>query len=292
MGDDWFHNGAFRQQNMPYIHDQEADAASRTTKWWTEPLRRLRHVHAGGLGGRTRPAPRPRADRLLAEDARAPGLRRVLARPGGGQDARRAAAQGAGDAGAQPLGPGGHLRRHRRLQGASSRRTRPTTRSSWCSGPWHHGQEIGDGSSLGAIKFDSDTGAVLPPRDPRVRSSTNTSRTARRRRTSPRSRRSRPAPTRGGGCRVARRLRERLHGQADAALPRCRPASRASTAPQAGDAAFDEYISDPAKPVPFRARPIQPVGYDDGLTWAQWLVDDQREASGRPDVAGLHLRCR
>src|SRR5579864_2313474 len=24
MGDDWFHNGAFRQQNMPYIYEQEA----------------------------------------------------------------------------------------------------------------------------------------------------------------------------------------------------------------------------------------------------------------------------
>src|SRR5437764_11796747 len=24
-------------------------------------------------------------------------------------------------------------------------------------GPWHHGQEIGDGSSLGAVKFGSDT---------------------------------------------------------------------------------------------------------------------------------------
>jgi putative CocE/NonD family hydrolase len=27
------------------------------------------------------------------------------------------------------------------------------------------------------------------------------------------------------------------------------------------------------------------VGYDNGMTWPQWLVDDQREASGRPDVA-------
>jgi putative CocE/NonD family hydrolase len=26
------------------------------------------------------------------------------------------------------------------------------------------------------------------------------------------------------------------------------------------------------------------VGYTNGLTWPQWLVDDQREASGRPDV--------
>ena len=55
-------------------------------------------------------------------------------------------------------------------------------------------------------------------------------------------------------------------------------------APKNGDAAFDEYVSDPAKPVPFRSRPIQPVGYTEGFTWAQWLVDDQREASGRPDV--------
>ena len=46
--------------------------------------------------------------------------------------------------------------------------------------------------------------------------------------------------------------------------------------PAAGGTAYEEYVSDPAKPVPFRARPIQPVGYDNGLTWPQWLVDDQR----------------
>ena len=34
MGDDWFHNGAFRQQNMPYIYEQDG---SRTNDyhWWT-----------------------------------------------------------------------------------------------------------------------------------------------------------------------------------------------------------------------------------------------------------------
>ena len=76
---------------------------------------------------------------------------------------------------------------------------------------------------------------------------------------------------------------ERLHDRADAALPRRRLTPRSATAPSGG-AAYDEYVSDPAKPVPFRARPIQPIGYDSGLTWPQWLVDDQREASGRPDV--------
>ncbi len=49
-------------------------------------------------------------------------------------------------------------------------------------------------------------------------------------------------------------------------------------APQPGDEPFNEYTSDPSKPVPFRARPI------DGTTWRLWLVDDQREQSGRPDV--------
>ena len=49
--------------------------------------------------------------------------------------------------------------------------------------------------------------------------------------------------------------------------------------PKSGDARFDEYTSDPAKPVPYRARPI------DGSSWSRWLVDDQREQSGRPDVA-------
>jgi putative CocE/NonD family hydrolase len=52
-------------------------------------------------------------------------------------------------------------------------------------------------------------------------------------------------------------------------------------APKNGDAPYEEYISDPSKPVPYRARPI------DGTSWSRWLVDDQREASGRPDVVAF-----
>ena len=36
--------------------------------------------------------------------------------------------------------------------------------------------------------------------------------------------------------------------------------------------------------MPFRSRPIKPTGYDTCATWPCWLVDDQREASGRTDV--------
>src|SRR5207302_1082431 len=34
MGDDWFHNGAFRQQGMPYIYDQEASRKN-DIKWYS-----------------------------------------------------------------------------------------------------------------------------------------------------------------------------------------------------------------------------------------------------------------
>ena len=59
---------------------------------------------------------------------------------------------------------------------------------------------------------------------------------------------------------------------------------RLGLSPPSSASSFTEYVSDPAKPVPYRARPTRPVGSGEGLTWSQWLVDDQREASGRPDV--------
>ena len=46
-------------------------------------------------------------------------------------------------------------------------------------------------------------------------------------------------------------------------------------------AKFDEYVSDPAKPVPYRPRPVDPA---DGTGWRTWLVTDQRFVDGRPDV--------
>jgi len=46
----------------------------------------------------------------------------------------------------------------------------------------------------------------------------------------------------------------------------------------AATSAFDEYRSDPAKPVPFAPRPF------DGSIWQTWLEQDQRFVDGRPDV--------
>lgn len=46
--------------------------------------------------------------------------------------------------------------------------------------------------------------------------------------------------------------------------------------------ASDEYISDPACPVPYRPRPVRPT-YP-GPEWPVWMVQDQRFTHGRPDV--------
>jgi uncharacterized protein len=52
-------------------------------------------------------------------------------------------------------------------------------------------------------------------------------------------------------------------------------------APSAGAAQYDEYVSDPSKPVPFSPRPFYE---SEGDAWGTWLVHDQRFVDGRPDV--------
>jgi putative CocE/NonD family hydrolase len=51
--------------------------------------------------------------------------------------------------------------------------------------------------------------------------------------------------------------------------------------PDATTPKYDEYVSDPSKPVPYRTRPVVAT---DGDAWRRWLVDDQRFVEGRPDV--------
>ena len=53
--------------------------------------------------------------------------------------------------------------------------------------------------------------------------------------------------------------------------------------PGASKMGYDEYVSDPAHPVPYRIRPNRPPYVKDS-TWRQWLVDDQRQFATRTDV--------
>ena len=49
-------------------------------------------------------------------------------------------------------------------------------------------------------------------------------------------------------------------------------------------AAKTTYASDPANPVPYRRRPIQPT-YGEGSQWFNWLTEDQKFVADRKDVA-------
>lgn len=283
MGDDWFHNGAFREQNMPYIYEQEA-TRSNDAKWWISNFddydMYLQAVSAGNLG-RLRGLEQVGFWRKILEhpsyDAfwREQAMDQVLA--------------------AQPLRVPvmlvDSLWDQEDIYGATAvyKAIKPKDTENdkvfLVMGPWHHGQEIDDGSRLGVLRFGSDTGLffrqeILRPflaqylKDgaPKAgvapvtafETGTNTWRRL---------------PAWPAGCASGCALRPtRFYLRAGLNL--------SFTAPKAGDNEYDEYTSDPAKPVPFRKRPIRPIGYDEskGLTWPDWLVDDQREASGRPDV--------
>jgi hypothetical protein len=56
--------------------------------------------------------------------------------------------------------------------------------------------------------------------------------------------------------------------------------SWSESAPQAKTS----YVSDPANPVPYRHRPIQPT-YGPGSEWYNWMTEDQRFVTSRKDVA-------
>ena len=281
MGDDWFHNGAFRQQMMAYIYDQEATRAS-TAIWWTSNYDDydmfMRAGSAGELGRRRgleqvgfwrKVLEHPTYDAFWRDQA----VDKLLA--------------------AQPLKVPVMLVHslwdQEDIYGAIAvyKAIEPKDAGNdkvfLVMGPWHHGQMIRDGSALGAIKFNSDTSLYFrqhilrPFLDQYLKDGAQKADVP-------------PVAAFETGSNTWRRLSAWPAGCPSGCTVKPTPlylnaGLKASfDAPKSGDAAFDEYVSDPAKPVPFRSRPIRPVGAADG-TWRQWLVDDQREASGRPDVA-------
>ena len=282
MGDDWFHNGAFRQQNLPYMYEQGATRRNEAA-WWRSHFDDYdEYMEAGSAGelGRRRGLEQvgfwrkilahPTYDAFWSEQA----VDRILAeRPL-----------------AVPVMLVHGLWDQEDIYGdiavyeAIEPKDADNDMVYLVLGPWNHGQQIGDGSSLGALRFGRDTALefrreVLAPFLAHYLKN--------------------DAPPHGVAPVMAYETGRNTWRRLDAWPAGCTEGCRIEatplylrdglalefTAPGAGVAAFTEYVSDPAKPVPFRARPIEPVGYaDEGLSWPEWLVDDQREASGRPDV--------
>jgi putative CocE/NonD family hydrolase len=279
MGDDWFHNGAFREQGMGYIYEQEATRKSEA-KWWRSHFDDYdMFLQAGSAGelGRRRGLEQVGFWRKILEhpsyDAfwRDQAVDRVLA--------------------AEPLKVPvmivhslwdqediyGAIAVHKAIKPKDTGNDKVFL----VMGPWHHGQEILDGSTLGALKFGSDTALTFrrevlrPFLDQYLKDGAPKADVA-------------PVTAFETGTNTWRRLPAWPAGCANSAGCTIRPTALylasglklTFTAPEPGGQEFDEYVSDPAKPVPFRARPID----ETGAGWARWLVDDQREASGRPDV--------
>jgi putative CocE/NonD family hydrolase len=290
-GDDWFHNGAFRQINLSYVMEQVVTRRNEA-HWYTSHYDDYdMFLRAGSVG----------------ELARQRGVeqsgfwRKIVAHPGydefwSAQAMDRVLAK-------QPVSVPTLLVHSlwdaEDIYGAIAvyKAIKPLDKDGkvfLAMGPWNHGGAIGDGSRLGALRFNSDTSlhfrqeilrpfldrylkddapAGGAPIAPVSAFETGTNKW-----------RSLDAWPSGcnSGCAIAPAT---LRLAANARLNLTNAASVPASAPS-HKAAFDEYVSDPGKPVPFRARPIAPYGYDEakGQTWPRWLVDDQREASGRTDV--------
>jgi putative CocE/NonD family hydrolase len=276
MGDDWFHNGAFRQQNMPYIYEQQA-TKDNDVKWWSghhdDYDLFMESGSAGELGQR--------------HGMEQIGFwRKLLAHPGYDAFWRDQAVDKilAGQPLKVPVMLVHSLWDQEDIYGAIAvyKAIKPKDTANdkvfLVMGPWHHGQEIEDAGSLGALKFHSDTGLYFrqnilrPFLDHYLKDNAPASGVA-------------PVNAYETGTNNWQKLQAWPGASKPTPFYLEAGGKAGFTAPKAGETAYDEYVSDPAKPVPFRARPSQPVGYDNGLTWAEWLVDDQREASGRPDVA-------
>jgi putative CocE/NonD family hydrolase len=281
MGDDWFHNGAFRQQMMIYFQDQEA-ARGNGPEWWDGYADDYDAYMAAGSAG---------------EMGRLHGLeqtgmwRKMLAHPTYDEFWQDQAVDKL--LAAQPLKVPvllvDSLWDQEDIYGATAvyRAIKPKDKQNdmvfLVLGPWHHGQENSEGSSLGVLRFPTDTALdfrrqVLAPflaqylKDgapkadiaPVTAYETGTNQWLRL-----------PAWPAGcsSGCTITP---SPLYLQPGLKL--------GFTAPSTTSETYEEYVSDPAKPVPYLLRPVQPFGYGDGSTWSTWLVTDQRQPAARPDV--------
>ena len=279
MGDDWFHYGAFRQQGMPYIYEQEATRKN-DEKWWRPAYDDydtfLDSVSAGELG------------KVHALE-QVGFWRRILEHPSYDAYWRDQAVDKllAKEPLKVPVMLVHSLWDQEDIYGAIAvyKAIKPKDTGNdkvfLVMGPWCHGQSIHEGSSLGAIRFDSDTALTFrreilapflaqylkdgaPKADVAPVNAFETGTNAWRK-----------LPSWPAGCASGCAI----HGTPLYLAPGGRLALGA--APAAGGAEYAEYVSDPAKPAPYRARPVDTTA----TGWQKWLVEDQREWSGRTDVA-------
>ncbi len=281
VGDDWFHHGAFRQDgSLSYIYDQEGTRKSEET-WWSGTRdtydEYLRAGSAGAmavargleqLGFWRALAQHPAYDAFWQDQA----VDKVLAKEP--LEVPMMIVSGLFDQ--EDIYGGPALFKALASQDPDGQKVHLVL------GPWNHGQGRREGRGIGQILFEGDTATWFrrtvmqpfldyylkdapKPDTPRALIYETGADQWRRYDTWPR--------VCAAGC--AERPRP-LYLLANGKLGFDRPAAGAKSK-------YDEYVSDPAKPVPYRLRPTLDGSAPDS-TWGEWLVDDQRNAAARPDV--------
>jgi putative CocE/NonD family hydrolase len=280
-GDDWFHNGAFRMDgSVNYIYDQEATRKN-DERWWTDHYddydAALQAVSADGLarshaedqlGFYHKLKAHPAYDAFWQDQA----VDKLLAR--------------------EPLTVPtmlvhslwdqediyGDLAVYRALLPKNT-----DGKLFLVMGPWHHGQEIEEASSLGPVVFGSDTALTFretmlrPFLDHYLKDDAPPLEIA-------------PVNAFITGIGKWEKLRSWPSGCESGCTPSpaklyLQPGERLGfAAPRPSEESYVSYVSDPMKPVPFVQRPIHLLADDESPQWQNWLVSDQREASTRPDV--------
>ncbi|MEZ2419308.1 CocE/NonD family hydrolase [Luteibacter sp. RCC_6_2] len=272
MGDDWFHYGAFRQTNFDYITGQNAKRGKGATIPRVGYDDYANFLAAGSAGDYARAAG---LDQL-------PYWRKLSEHP-----AYDAYWQGQAldkEMGRQPLkvptmwvqglwdqeDMWGAIHSYEAVEP----KDKGNDKNYLVMGPWRHSQVNYDASSLGALQWDGDTALqfrrdVLLPffnqylvdgapkaNTPPVLIYNTGENHWDRFKSWPQARSSRPMYLNANG-------------------------KLSFEAPGAAEAKYDEYVSDPAKPVPYVPRPVR---FADRQSWTTWLVQDQRFVDGRPDV--------
>ncbi len=276
IGDDWFHYGAFRQTMIPYFYDQEATRKSELT-WWTTHFDQYEaYLEAGSAGEMARSRGVDRLgfwNKLVAHPAydafwQDQAVDRIL--------------------GARPLRVPtmivhglwdqediyGALAVYRALEPKDVRNDMVYL----VMGPWWHGQQIREGSTIGALRLGSDTSLwfrqnVLAPFLARhLEDDAAAAEVA-------------PVTAFETGTNRWRRLdawREECDGGCSKLYLRA-DETLAFRAPEESEDRDTDWVSDPAKPVPYLPRPIAA----DNRDWRAWLVSDQRHVTSRPDVVSF-----
>jgi putative CocE/NonD family hydrolase len=281
MGDDWFHQGAFRTGTLGYIYGQEATRES-SDKWWVDHYDDYSAwLDAGSVG-----------DMAHSHGLEQTGFwNKILAHPaydGFWQDQaldKLLARQGL----TVPTMLVHSLWDQEDIYGAQAiwRSVKPGDTAGllfMTMGPWFHHQARLDGSAVGDIEFGADTaawfrhevlapffdhylkddGAAVPLPSPVTAFVTGENRWEHL-----------TAWPQGceAGCRIEHRA---LYLQPGGGL--------GFDAPAPARPGFESYVSDPAKPVPYLPRPIHIDGDAGEKIWQTWLVSDQRPAAARTDV--------